>query len=1040
MRCRKNVRSLDQDARDNYVKAIKALKGEPSILHPGTQSRYDDFVEVHLGAMNAALIDFDTTPPTLLDPGWAHFDSAFFPWHRELLYRFETELDAQVPGVTIPYWDWTRERASGDLGFPFKHIFIGVDGNNANSDRVEREAGAPSTYPYEFDPDAWSIVVKDDPGPSGEPDFLTRDFGSLGSAPNLPENDSVVTGVNVSYLQAIGVASYLSLRAGSEDIHNLVHRWVAGNMVTASSPNDPVFWMHHAAIDRMWSIWQQKNPTSNHYQHTNNWDGHRPGDTLIFNEPGDTAPWSGTATPLDVIDSHAMHGESIWYETDVPDIVLESPSTIDFGPVPQDMTQYRAVHFRVRTCRPFSFRISGTPTGNFGLTSEGADFPVVPDPTTEWQDVYVWVQFEATSPSSPSGLTVEAFMVDTEGYYAAAEDDPFQLGTWNFTLEASIVPRENASVVLVLDRSYSMSGAAGGTNTRSGLMKTAVGIFHALLRPNEEFGVVSFDDVSDDLLPLTTQSAGLGTTLTGSGLDPRGNTGIGLGIQAAASMLTGATHTNTSMVVLTDGNENVHPYVDELPAGTVTNRTYAIGFGLPGNVSDDVLNRITANTGGDLIISGTLDSEQERFLLTKYFVQILAGVTSANVILDPEGSLRWGDVHNVEFNVAETDVSIDVIALSPLTPLLRFRLHTPDGSVIDPATAAGEPNVEFRQHPDTSFYRIDLPALAARPNTHAGRWIAEFQLADPDEVKKWIGSRETHNKGLLEVLRRGSLPYSCIVHTRSNLDMQASVVQPAFAPNNELTVRAVLSEYGVPYRGSASVWATVTQPGGATARLDLSDSGDGEYEATYTPRAPGLYRFRVQAAGATSGGHQFTREHTLSRGVFIPDPAGTSDVTDWLDERDRRLCELIICLISGSKGSLRDWKAEGDMDLDTILRCLEAYCAPRQPEEREGPVRRASVSPADLPDAFSFLRQELLKIDIDRLFDSTPDVVDRLGELADRRARLEELRNKPSVKTAHHAGFMLQPIEPHEKGGLPKGLQLPGDDSGKRTRKKKKSD
>jgi len=58
------------------------------------------------------------------------------------------------------------------------------------------------------------------------------------------------------------------------------------------------------------------------------------------------------------------------------------------------------------------------------------------------------------------------------------------------------------------------------------------------------------------------------------------------------------------MLVLTDGNQNVHPFINELPAGTVTNRTYAIGFGLPGEVSDIALNQITANTHGDLIITG----------------------------------------------------------------------------------------------------------------------------------------------------------------------------------------------------------------------------------------------------------------------------------------------------------------------------------------------------------------------------------------------------------------------------------------------------
>ena len=49
---------------------------------------------------------------------------------------------------------------------------------------------------------------------------------------------------------------------GSGNIHNRVHRWVGGNMVSAASPNDPIFWLHHANIDRLWVTWQRQHPGS----------------------------------------------------------------------------------------------------------------------------------------------------------------------------------------------------------------------------------------------------------------------------------------------------------------------------------------------------------------------------------------------------------------------------------------------------------------------------------------------------------------------------------------------------------------------------------------------------------------------------------------------------------------------------------------------------------------------------------------------------------------------------------------------------------
>ena len=43
--------------------------------------------------------------------------------------------------------------------------------------------------------------------------------------------------------------------------HNHGHSWVGGIMNnTRTSPTDPVFWLHHAEIDRLWQIWRQDNP------------------------------------------------------------------------------------------------------------------------------------------------------------------------------------------------------------------------------------------------------------------------------------------------------------------------------------------------------------------------------------------------------------------------------------------------------------------------------------------------------------------------------------------------------------------------------------------------------------------------------------------------------------------------------------------------------------------------------------------------------------------------------------------------------------
>jgi tyrosinase len=39
--------------------------------------------------------------------------------------------------------------------------------------------------------------------------------------------------------------------------HNPVHNIIGSVMADMSSPTDPIFWLHHANIDRLWSAWQQ---------------------------------------------------------------------------------------------------------------------------------------------------------------------------------------------------------------------------------------------------------------------------------------------------------------------------------------------------------------------------------------------------------------------------------------------------------------------------------------------------------------------------------------------------------------------------------------------------------------------------------------------------------------------------------------------------------------------------------------------------------------------------------------------------------------
>ena len=72
-----------------------------------------------------------------------------------------------------------------------------------------------------------------------------------------------------------------------------------------------------------------------------------------------------------------------------------------------------------------------------------------------------------------------------------------------------------------------------------------------------------------------------------------------------------------------------------------TSDTYAIGLGTPQNTSAPALQTISGNNGGFLLVTGAITSDN-RFLLQKYFLQILAGISNAEVVLDPDGELVRG--------------------------------------------------------------------------------------------------------------------------------------------------------------------------------------------------------------------------------------------------------------------------------------------------------------------------------------------------------------------------------------------------------------
>ena len=272
MGLRKNQSHLSTAEKTAFVAAVTTLKA---------RGAYDPFVAHHRAAM------LFTTP----DP--AHLGPAFLPWHREYLRRFERALQAIDPSVSLPYWDWTVDRTPA--ASLWRAAFLG--GNGVGS-RQQVTSG-----PFAFATGAWPLTVVD-PGESDP--FLKRAFGTMGA---LPTKRQVAAALTVVPYDAVPW-SVDSDPAGSfrnrleVAIHNRAHMWVGGSMMAASSPNDPVFWLHHGNIDRLWAVWQARHRNQG-YLPPSGTAGAPAGHGL--DEP--MPPWAGepnAPTPRGVLDHHAL--------------------------------------------------------------------------------------------------------------------------------------------------------------------------------------------------------------------------------------------------------------------------------------------------------------------------------------------------------------------------------------------------------------------------------------------------------------------------------------------------------------------------------------------------------------------------------------------------------------------------------------------------------------------------------------------------------------------------------------------------------------
>jgi tyrosinase len=244
---RRNILA-DEGLRQQFIEGVLALKDPARFPWPGQQglSIYDLFVAWH----HLSMMIF--TPPSQRDRNAAHSGPSFLPWHRYFLLRFEGYLRVALddPDFRLPYWEWS---ADAELADPRQSPLWGQTALGRFT--------APGQWPVRVVAAERGLVRLSRPRPAQR---------ALGRAGTLPSRAAVRTVLRDQLLYdappydsfSTGFRNFLEGWEGPAQIHNTVHVWVGGDMTDSTSPNDPVFFLHHCNVDRIWYAWQLRNPSA----------------------------------------------------------------------------------------------------------------------------------------------------------------------------------------------------------------------------------------------------------------------------------------------------------------------------------------------------------------------------------------------------------------------------------------------------------------------------------------------------------------------------------------------------------------------------------------------------------------------------------------------------------------------------------------------------------------------------------------------------------------------------------------------------------
>jgi tyrosinase len=184
--------------------------------------------------------------------GWpqerCHHDTntgLFLPWHRAYLYFFELALAELNTEAAIPWWDWT---APADLSGIPQAFHAPINQGGPRNPLADAEL-----HPEQLSPARLNEAR--------QTRTLNIPAGGLPQTFRLPRDMATLQRYTANINEVLASQDFFDFSSRIQDIHDGVHEWVGGTMGTRTfAAFDPIFWSHHAMIDRLWYLWQLDHP------------------------------------------------------------------------------------------------------------------------------------------------------------------------------------------------------------------------------------------------------------------------------------------------------------------------------------------------------------------------------------------------------------------------------------------------------------------------------------------------------------------------------------------------------------------------------------------------------------------------------------------------------------------------------------------------------------------------------------------------------------------------------------------------------------